>query len=112
MPDNLMKSSIFPTFTLMRFTYVQNADGSPNQQRSFLGCFNEPVAAFERAKAEAWQALCVLSRSTEPIPADEGWELSVSDTEWGYDLCRNGQVVDRFWVHDRDSLRLAGEPRG
>ncbi len=93
----------------MRFTYVQDADGKPNQRRSFLGCFNEPEAAFERAKTEAWQALCVLSRSSETIPSQEGWELTVSDTEWGYDLSRNGRVVDRFWVHDREASRVPGE---
>ncbi|MCX6938083.1 MAG: hypothetical protein NTU80_09335 [Verrucomicrobia bacterium] len=104
-----MKSSIFPAFTVMRFTYVREADGKPNQQRAFLGCFHDPEAAFERAKTEAWQALCVLSRAPEGMPSNESWELAVCGTEWGYDLCRNGRVVDRFWVHDRDSLRLAGE---
>ncbi|MEN9842113.1 MAG: hypothetical protein RL376_1913 [Verrucomicrobiota bacterium] len=107
-----MKSSIFPAFTVMRFTNIQDGSGTLRQQRVLLGCFHDPEEAFERAKNEAWQALCLLSRAPDGPPCAEGWELAVCGTEWGYDLCRNGRVVDRFWVHDRDSLRLGGEQPG
>lgn len=32
--------------------------------------------------------------------------LEINDTEWGYDLRRNGQIVDRFWVHDSHSKQV------
>jgi len=88
-------------FTLIRFTPVTKAGGVLTQHREILGGFTDAEAAFDTAKARAWQALCQLARLADSAPlSGESWDLEIDDTEWGYDLRRNGQIVDRFWVHD------------
>jgi hypothetical protein len=91
----------FPIFSVQRFTLVQKACGTASQLRQILGHFNDAEAAFEMARTEAWQALCAYARKPASSSPPEALELAVDDTEWGYDLRRNGRVVDRFWVHDR-----------
>ncbi len=88
-------------FTLIRFTPARNAGGLQTQHREILGGFTDAEAAFETAKKRAWQALCRLAQLADSAPlGGERWDLEIDDTEWGYDLRRNGRIVDRFWVHD------------
>ncbi len=89
-----------PAFTLLRFTFVRSPAGVLTQERETLGTFADAITAFDTAKHRAWLAFCQLAQSAR-TPADPGWDLAVCDTEWGYDLRHHGQVVDRFWVHDR-----------
>ena len=74
--------------------------GTASQTRQILGYFHDAEAAFDLAKTEAWNALCTYSRDLEYGSPFEALELEVDDTEWGYDLRRNGRMVDRFWIHD------------
>lgn len=96
----MMPSSSCPAFTLLRFTLVRSPAGVLTQERETLGTFADAITAFNTAKHRAWLAFCQLAQSAK-TPNDPGWDLAVCDTEWGYDLRRNGQIVDRFWVHDR-----------
>lgn len=99
--DSAMSSQPLPAFTLLRFTLVQKNGGLLTQRRESLGAFHDPEAVFLAAKTRAWQALCLLAHpGGDEACAASDEDLQIQDTEWGYDLRRNGQIVDRFWVHD------------
>lgn len=103
-----MSSQPPPAFTLLRFTLVQKSGGLLTQRREALGGFADPETAFLAAKARAWEALCLLARPDGEAPSETSCcEFQVEDTEWGYDLRRNGQIVDRFWVHDHQPRQPA-----
>jgi hypothetical protein len=88
-----------PPFTLFRFQLVRKPCGAPTQNREVLRGFADVETALAFAKAQAWQALCQLAGPQSSSSA-AALELRVDDTEWGYDVRRNGLVVDRYWVHD------------
>lgn len=89
-------------FTLLRFTLVRNDGGLLTQRREHLGTFATPESAFSTAKTQAWLALRRLALDAGSALAAHQSEMRVCDTEWGYDLRRDGQVIDRFWVHDHN----------
>lgn len=95
-----MKPSSLTPFTVLRFTLAQNASGAPTQRRETIGGFLDPELAFAAARVRAWQALRQLAVQMAAASAAGRPVLEIQDTEWGYDLRRDGQVVDRFWVHD------------
>ena len=35
-------------------------------------------------------------------------EIKIKDTEWGYELKRDHQVLSRFWVHDNAPAVISG----
>jgi hypothetical protein len=93
-----------PAFTLLRFTLVKRPDGAFSQTREAFGRFTDPEAAFVAAKHLAWQTLSLMApvgASTTRAPTAPA--ATLRDTEWGYDLVRDGRIVERFWVHDHHS---------
>ncbi len=89
-------------YRVMQFTLKRDAVGNPSQDRRDLGLFDEIVEAFNAARLAALQAYTRMLRT----PDGKAGILRFVDTEWGYDIRREGLVVERFWVHDREAAVL------
>ncbi|WP_221032038.1 hypothetical protein [Actomonas aquatica] len=89
-------------FRVLQFTLQRNAAGHPTQSRHDLGHFEEIVEAFNAARLAALQSYTRRLRT----PDGKAGILRFIDTEWGYDIRREGLVVERFWVHDRAAAVL------
>lgn len=101
-----MKPSSATPFTVLRFTLTHTEGGVLTQRRETVGGFVDPELAFTAARLRAGQALRQLAIEAGACPPEERPVLEINDTEWGYDLRRNGQIVDRFWVHDSHSKQV------
>lgn len=90
-----------PAYAVFRFALKVVPDGSLTQEVTRCGEFNDVEMAFDTARLEAlreWQdALNELQRHER---IGRVAEIKITDTEWGYELKRDHQVVSRFWVHD------------
>ncbi len=91
-----------PAFRVLQFTLQRDAAGNPAQDRRDLGRFDEIVDAFNSARLAALQTYTRMLRT----PDGKAGILRFIDTEWGYDIRREGLVVERFWVHDREAAVL------
>ncbi len=105
-------------FQVMHFCLGLNADGQPTQSREVIGRHRHVETAFVTAQLAAVQC-CRRLRQSAPAAthSDNDNEpdrearsaaerIQLCDTEWGYDVRREGLVVERFWVHDRSPADL------
>jgi hypothetical protein len=96
-------------FSVLRFVLKQTSDGRLTQEVRRCGEFADVEAAFDTARMEAlreWQeAVNQPELSTAP---GRVVEIKIKDTEWGYELKKDHQVVSRFWVHDTAPAVIPG----
>jgi hypothetical protein len=96
-------------FSVLRFSLKQAADGRLTQEVRRCGEFADVEQAFDTARMEVlreWQ-----DAVNQPELANRPGrvvEIKIKDTEWGYELKRDHQVVSRFWVHDSTPAALTG----
>lgn len=90
------------SYRVLQFTLELNAAGQASQNRRDLGRFQGIIEAFNTARLAALQAYTRMLKS----PEGKTGTLNFVDTEWGYDIRRQGLVVERFWVHDRAAAVL------
>jgi hypothetical protein len=98
-----------PGFSVLRFSLKQAADGRLTQEVRRCGEFNDVEQAFDTARMEAlreWQEAV----NQPELSAKPGRivEIKIKDTEWGYELKKDHQVVSRFWVHDSTPAAIPG----
>jgi|SRR5688572_20952377 hypothetical protein len=98
-----------PGFSVLRFSLKQAADGRLTQEVRRCGDFEDVEQAFDTARMEVlreWQeAVSQPELSKRP---GRVIEIKIKDTEWGYELKRDHQVVSRFWVHDSTPAAITG----
>ena len=90
------------SFRVMQFTLQMDESGKPSQNRRDIGNYEGIIEAFNAARLAALQAYTRMLRT----PDGKAGSLRFIDTEWGYDIRRQGLVVERFWVHDREAAVL------
>jgi hypothetical protein len=86
-------------FSVMRFTIEKMEDGTCMQKVLQLGDFPSIETAFNTARKEAIRELNEAFRA-EPLLMPSVRRIKLNDTEWGYELKRDHQIVARYWVHD------------
>ncbi len=86
-------------FRVMQFTLHVDDAGHPAQNHRDLGRYQGIVEAFNTARLAALKAYTSLLKT----PEGRTGTLTFIDTEWGYDIRRQGLVIERFWVHDREA---------
>lgn len=98
-----------PAYSVLRFVLKQAPDGRLTQEVRRCGEFNDVEEAFDTARME------VLREWQEAVNAPEAAErqgrvveVKIKDTEWGYELKRDHQVISRFWVHDHTPAAISG----
>ena len=96
-------------FSVLRVSLKQAADGRLTQEVRRCGEFNDVEQAFDTARMEAlreWQEAV----NQPEVSAKPGRivEIKIKDTEWGYELKKDHQVVSRFWVHDSTPAAIPG----
>lgn len=98
-----------PGFSVLRFSLTQTTDGRLTQEVRRCGEFTDVESAFDTARMEAlreWQEAV-----NQPELGDHSGrvvEIKIKDTEFGYELKRDHQVVSRFWVHDSTPAAIPG----
>ena len=98
-----------PGFSVLRFALRQAADGKLTQEVKRCGEFADVEQAFDTARMEVlreWQEAV-----NQPELANRPGrvvEIKIKDTEWGYELKKDHQVVSRFWVHDSAPAAIGG----
>lgn len=96
-------------FSVLRFVLKKAPDGRLTQEVRRCGEFNDVEQAFDTARMEAlreWQeAVNQPELATQP---GRVVEIKIKDTEWGYELKKDHQVVSRFWVHDNTPAAIPG----
>ena len=90
------------SFRVIQFTLQLDDAGKASQNRRDIGDYEGIIEAFNAARLAALQAYTRMLRS----PEGKAGALRFIDTEWGYDIRRQGLVVERFWVHDREAAVL------
>ncbi|MFI5335202.1 MAG: hypothetical protein ACHQ5A_00320 [Opitutales bacterium] len=94
-------------FSVLRFELQREPDGRYTQEVHRCGDFQSVESAFATARMEAireWQEACENDRAEAPAVR----RISIRDTEWGYELCRDHLVLARYWVHDGQPAHLPG----
>ncbi|HET7536991.1 MAG TPA: hypothetical protein VFJ90_11085 [Candidatus Didemnitutus sp.] len=94
-------------FSVMRFTIERMEDGTCMQKVLQLGDFPNIETAFNTARTEALRELNEACRA-ESIHVPAVRKIQLRDTEWGYELKREHQIVARYWVHDGQPAELNG----
>jgi len=98
-----------PGFSVLRFSLKQAADGRLTQEVRRCGEFVDVEQAFDTARMEVlreWQE--AVSKPELANRPGRVVEIKIKDTEWGYELKRDHQVVSRFWVHDSTPAAITG----
>ena len=96
-------------FSVLRFVLKRGPDGQLTQEVRRCGEFGDVEQAFDTARMEVlreWQEAV-----NQPELADRPGrivEIKIKDTEWGYELKRDHQVLSRFWVHDNAPAVISG----
>ena len=88
-------------YSVLRFVLKQAPDGRLTQEVRRCGEFADVEQAFDTARMEVlreWQEAVNDPASTQQL--GRVVEIKIKDTEWGYELKKDHQVVSRFWVHD------------
>ncbi len=94
-------------FSVMRFTIEKMEDGTCMQKVLQLGEFPSIETAFNTARNEALRELNEACRAeTAQMPSVR--KIQMRDTEWGYELKREHQIVARYWVHDGQPAEIGG----
>ena len=96
-------------YSVLRFVLKQAPDGRLTQEVKRCGEFDDIEQAFDTARMEVlreWQE-AVNDPGMSDRPGRLG-EIKIKDTEWGYELKRDHQVVSRFWVHDHAPAAISG----
>ena len=96
-------------FSVLRFVLKQTPDGRLTQEVRRCGEFTDVEQAFDTARMEAlreWQE-AVNQPELSHAPG-RVVEIKIKDTEWGYELKKDHQVVSRFWVHDTTPAQIPG----
>lgn len=94
-------------YSVMRFTIEKMADGTCMQKVQQLGDFPNIETAFSTARNEAIRELNEACRA-EPVVMPSIRRIQLKDTEWGYELKREHQIVARYWVHDGQPAEING----
>lgn len=94
-------------YSVMRFTIEKMADGTCMQKVLQLGDFPNIETAFNTARNEAIRELNEACRS-EVTVGPSVRKVQLKDTEWGYELKREHQIVARYWVHDGQPAEING----
>ncbi len=96
-------------YSVLRFVLRQNSDGKLMQEVRRCGEFADVEQAFDTARMEVlreWQeAVNQPELASQP---GRVVEIKIKDTEWGYELKKDHQVVSRFWVHDNAPAAITG----
>lgn len=103
-------------YCVLHFQLWVDEAGRPTQKRQVVGRHGRIDTAFVAARVAAVQCVHRLRRAksaavapTRETGGGEGGKPSAEatpvrwvlhDTEWGYEVRRDGLVVHRFWVHD------------
>jgi hypothetical protein len=98
-----------PGFSVLRFALKKSTDGHLTQEVKRCGDFGDVETAFDTARMEAlreWQAAVNEPELTEK--PGRVVEIKIKDTEWGYELKKDHQVVSRYWVHDSAPAVISG----
>jgi len=96
-------------YSVLRFVLKRAPDGRLTQEVKRCGEFGDVEQAFDTARMEVlreWQEAV-----NEPDPSEGPGrivEIKIKDTEWGYELKRDHQVLSRFWVHDNAPAVISG----
>lgn len=95
-------------YLVLRFVPKHAPDGRLTQAVSRCGEFNDVEQAFDVARLEVlreWQEIV-----NQPGPGGRpGHNVQIIDTEWGYELRRDRQVLSRYWVHDNTPAVISGQ---
>jgi hypothetical protein len=98
-----------PGYSVLRFSLTKTTDGRLTQEVRRCGEFTDVESAFDTARMEAlreWQE-AVNQPELNSHPG-RVVEIKIKDTEFGYELKRDHQVVSRFWVHDSTPAAIPG----
>jgi hypothetical protein len=98
-----------PAYSVLRFVLKQAADGRLTQEVRRCGEFDDVEQAFDTARMEVlreWQEAVNSHDANEQ--RGRVVEVKIKDTEWGYELKRDHQVISRFWVHDHAPAAISG----
>jgi len=88
-------------FSVLRFSLKPSADGRLTQEVRFRGEYADVEQAFAAARTEAlceWQEWINQQRLSDDPQGEVA--LKIKDTEWGYELHCDQQVISRYWLHD------------
>lgn len=96
-------------YSVLRFVLRQSTDGKLMQEVRRCGEFADVEQAFDTARMEVlreWQEAV----NQPELGGNPGRvvEIKIKDTEWGYELKKDHQVVSRFWVHDNAPAAITG----
>jgi hypothetical protein len=92
-------------FTVLQFSLEQDAQGKANQKVVPCGRFASIEAAFAVARLNAAKSFAELSAKSIRETGRPG-RVTMTDTEWGYDVKVEHLTVLRFWVHDSQPAAL------
>lgn len=96
-------------YSVLRFVLKRSPDGGLTQEVKRCGEFRDVEQAFDTARMEVlreWQAVVNQPELTES--PGRVVEIKIKDTEWGYELKKDHQVLSRFWVHDNSPAAISG----
>lgn len=95
-------------YIVLRFVLKRAPDGRLTQEVSRCGEYRYVEQAFDSARMEVlrdWQEVV-----NQPGLGDRpGRIIEIKDTEWGYELKRDQQVLSRYWVHDNTPAVISGQ---
>ena len=93
--------------SVFAFALTATPQGLPRQSVKNVGEFSSIEEAFavalEHARHEARLFAHVFSRN-DAAESDEP-TVTISSTEWGYDIMHEHQKLTRFWIHSRPQLK-------
>ncbi len=92
-------------YTVLQFSLEQDPQGKANQKVIPCGRFASVEAAFAVARLNAAKAFAELSAKSIRETGRPG-RVTMTDTEWGYDVKVEHLTVLRFWVHDAQPAML------
>lgn len=93
------ESTSVTAYTVLQFSLEQAPQGKANQKVIPCGRFASVEAAFAVARLNAAKAFAELSAKSIRETSRTG-RVTITDTEWGYDIKVEHLTVLRFWVHD------------
>jgi hypothetical protein len=96
-------------YSVLRFVLKHSPDGKLMQEVRRCGEFADVEQAFDTARMEVlreWQEAV----NQPELNGNPGRvvEIKIKDTEWGYELKKDHQVISRFWVHDNAPAAITG----
>ncbi len=92
-------------YTVLQFSLEQDNQGKANQKVTPCGRFASIEAAFAVARLNAAKAFAEQSAKSIRETGRPG-RVTLTDTEWGYDVKVEHLTVMRFWVHDSQPAAL------